>query len=320
MTRFRKILFVDNPDTSQGFCIERAVSLADSQQAELTVLHVAATPRLGIFAEITGNNSEAVRSRLEAEAMARLKAQWRDVSRPVQFAVRSGTGFIEIIREVLEGGFDLVIVITDGEQAGSSITASNERHLLRKCPCPVWLMRPMNQTYQSVVAALDFDPWDETNNEDTLNRQILDIAAELALAESAGLTLVHVWAPISERMISVFASELSTEQIARNIDRERREREVLLRELADGLRSRIGKEGYEFIAPRFHLAQGEPGERIPAIAQSLGADLVVMGTVARTGIPGLIIGNTAETIIDSLHCSILAVKPDGFESPVRLPD
>jgi nucleotide-binding universal stress UspA family protein len=43
-----------------------------------------------------------------------------------------------------------------------------------------------------------------------------------------------------------------------------------------------------------------------------------MGTVARIGIPGLLIGNTAETILDQLDCSVLAVKPPGFVSPVAL--
>ena len=51
----------------------------------------------------------------------------------------------------------------------------------------------------------------------------------------------------------------------------------------------------------------------------LQADLVVMGTVARTGISGLLIGNTAEAILEQVQCSVLAVKPHGFVSPVRLP-
>jgi len=43
-----------------------------------------------------------------------------------------------------------------------------------------------------------------------------------------------------------------------------------------------------------------------------------MGTVGRTGIPGLIMGNTAESILNNIGCSVLAVKPPGFVSPVTL--
>ena len=43
-----------------------------------------------------------------------------------------------------------------------------------------------------------------------------------------------------------------------------------------------------------------------------------MGTMARSGIAGLLIGNTAERVLRKLPCSVLAVKPDGFVSPERL--
>jgi nucleotide-binding universal stress UspA family protein len=43
-----------------------------------------------------------------------------------------------------------------------------------------------------------------------------------------------------------------------------------------------------------------------------------MGTISRTGVAGLLIGNTAERVLQKANCSVLAVKPDGFSSPVRL--
>ena len=64
------------------------------------------------------------------------------------------------------------------------------------------------------------------------------------------------------------------------------------------------------------MPQGAPGQAIPALVRELDADLVVMGTVARTGIPGLIIGNTAEAVLSQLRCSVLAIKPSAFVSPV----
>jgi universal stress protein E len=57
---------------------------------------------------------------------------------------------------------------------------------------------------------------------------------------------------------------------------------------------------------------------IAIVAEGLRADLVVMGTIARTGISGLIIGNTAESILDQLTCSVLAIKPPGFSTPLKL--
>jgi nucleotide-binding universal stress UspA family protein len=41
-----------------------------------------------------------------------------------------------------------------------------------------------------------------------------------------------------------------------------------------------------------------------------------MGTIGRVGIPGLIIGNTAEDVLRETRTPVLAVKPSDFVSPV----
>jgi nucleotide-binding universal stress UspA family protein len=40
--------------------------------------------------------------------------------------------------------------------------------------------------------------------------------------------------------------------------------------------------------------------------------------VGRTGIPGFLIGNTAEQVLSEVTCSVLALKPRGFVSPVTI--
>ncbi len=64
------------------------------------------------------------------------------------------------------------------------------------------------------------------------------------------------------------------------------------------------------------LARGPARTVIPAQAEALKADIIVLGTIARTGLSGVIIGNTAEDILNSVSCSVVAVKPDSFVSPV----
>lgn len=67
---------------------------------------------------------------------------------------------------------------------------------------------------------------------------------------------------------------------------------------------------------RLHLPKGDQATVIPRLVRSHEIDLLVMGTVCRTGIPGFIIGNTAEKVLDTVDCSVLTVKPVGFVSPV----
>ena len=72
------------------------------------------------------------------------------------------------------------------------------------------------------------------------------------------------------------------------------------------------------LLPKVHPHHGTAATVIPELARQLHADLVAIGTVARTGIAGWLIGNTAEAILEQLQCSVVAVKPSGFVSPVTL--
>ncbi|MEE8375783.1 MAG: universal stress protein [Acidimicrobiia bacterium] len=66
-----------------------------------------------------------------------------------------------------------------------------------------------------------------------------------------------------------------------------------------------------------HMVSGDPRIVLPRLADRLNIGLIVMGTVARTGLSGLIMGNTAEAMLRSVQCSVLAVKPEGFVTPVK---
>ena len=63
--------------------------------------------------------------------------------------------------------------------------------------------------------------------------------------------------------------------------------------------------------------KGKASKEIPLMVENYGIDLIVMGTVGRVGIPGLIIGNTTESILEQTKCSVLAIKPEGFKTPVE---
>ena len=57
---------------------------------------------------------------------------------------------------------------------------------------------------------------------------------------------------------------------------------------------------------------------MPDLVSHHRINLLVMGTLARTGISGLVMGNTAEQVLDDVGCSVIAVKPPGVKSPVNI--
>ena len=74
----------------------------------------------------------------------------------------------------------------------------------------------------------------------------------------------------------------------------------------------------QFLKPQTHLLKGLARTEIPALAARLEVDLVGMGSVGRTGVPGFFIGNTAEKTLAAVDCSILTVKPKAFKTPVEV--
>ena len=102
------------------------------------------------------------------------------------------------------------------------------------------------------------------------------------------------------------------------IQEEEAKRRNWLEALINAYCGKQGENAVDYLKPQLHLRRGSAGQLVPALGAELGVELVVMGTVGRAGIPGFLIGNTAEAIIDQINCSVLAVKPAGFISPVIL--
>ena len=70
------------------------------------------------------------------------------------------------------------------------------------------------------------------------------------------------------------------------------------------------------VRAELHVGCDSPSRAIREGVEKLEADLLVMGTVSRTGVAGLLVGNTAERLLDRVECSLLTIKPEGFVSPI----
>jgi nucleotide-binding universal stress UspA family protein len=241
----------------------------------------------------------------------------------IETKVLTGTPFLQIIYEVLRNGHDLVIKTPARVEWMDRIFGSDDMHLLRKCPCPVWMIsQDTPKSYQNIMAAVDIgsqqDPDDVIKANHALNQQILEMAGSVAVSDLAKLHIVHAWYAYGESLMHSPFVTLSKAQIreytheTHNI--QKKKLDVLLDQVSiDETGKLLG-----FLKPEKHLIKGFPNKAIPEFAKEIKADLIVMGTIGRTGIPGLIIGNTAEDILNQINCSVLAIKPPGFVSPVTL--
>ena len=308
MRRFKNILYHADGDNPSQESLHRALALAQANEARLTVMDV--IPEIEEATDIEQryglNLQELLRQRRLEQLEAWLQPHNRDGS-PIYVQVVSGTPFIELSRAVQRNGYDLLIKPphTPEGVTGRLLYGSFDLHLLRKCPCPVWIDRPESaHPYRQILAAVD--PTDKSCLE--LNRLILGLASSLAEQESAQLHVIHAWQMPGESMLRSGRARISQSEL-----------EILLAETEQSHRQRLHELIESYGHAHVHLLKERPAKAIGAMVDEVEADLIVMGTVGRTGLPGLIIGNTAEDVLQSTHASVLAVKPKGFVSPVTLP-
>jgi len=322
MKQFKNILYVAEASVAQRSAMARAVSLAENNQADLTVIDIVPVITAGISISPDGPiSSELQRAMVDnrRKELEFLVAPYKQ-RLSIQIDVLVGSIFLEAIRAVLRDSYDLLIKPAENPNFIERLFGSNDMHLLRKCPCPVWLMHPEEKTnYSCIMAAVDFNLDRPDMPDQNSNQQTLEIASSLALSDCAALHIVHAWDAPAEMTLRLWSDNPEKDSMA-YIESERLRHEKALNHFHEQLSNHIGAEAYDHLSPEFHLSRGAASTIIPEKARQLQADLVVMGTVARTGIAGLIIGNTAETILEQLQCSVLAVKPYGFVSPVKLSD
>ena len=303
MQRFKNILLVLNPEIEWRATLDKAVSLARQNGGRLTLFSALNEPQGS-----EGYSKAVVQHQLTAATAER--QEWlRGLTRPfrkdsieVVTHVVEGIPFLEIIRQVLREKHDLVITTAE-EKKGirARLFDATSMHLMRKCPCPVWVIKQaQTQSYTRILAAVAPSVYDSQRN--ALNPLILQLADSMARMNSAELHVINVW-----RLFDAQGYYKETEvQNAKT-------QEIQQKQRFDTL---INQTGVIVADPHLHLIMGNPDERIPELVVAESIDLLVMGTVCRTGIAGFLIGNTAEEVLNQVDCSVLTLKPEGFVTPV----
>jgi nucleotide-binding universal stress UspA family protein len=317
MERFKSILAVLPEDSMAEVAFARAVHLARANGAALTLVDLvegAPGDLVRLLSSLSGLRGAEIaedvltyhRGRLAAYA-ERARAGGVEVSE----AVLQGVAFVEVIRMVLREGHDLVIKGATAAPHGRGVLNGLDMHLLRKCPCPVWmLMGQGDGSFDRVLAAVEA-PADAEGPRGRLDRLVLELATGIAARDSAEIHVAHAWYLQEEQALRRGRYTSGRQgDVDRLVDHERNQAEARFTALMAGF-PQVPKTHQ-------HLIKGVPGDVISAFAEGEEVDLIVMGTVGRTGFAGLVTGNTAETILRAVRCSVLAVKPEGFESPVTL--
>jgi universal stress protein E len=209
-----------------------------------------------------------------------------------------------IVRKAVDSAANLVVKDTHFHSAlQRSIFSNTDWSLIRACPATLWLVKPRPPGQRPCFIAA-VDPLHERDKPADLDNRILATAAELTTALGGELHVFHAFD------VSTLVA-VSTETMAMP--------SVLpLDELTDAMRAKhtdavdLLRRAHGVPPERTHVRQGSTREQLMTLTDQLRADAVVMGAVSRSGLKGLFLGNTAEDVLDRLHCDLVIVKPEGF--------
>ncbi len=311
MKHFKNILVVinSNKNIKGDPALARGITLAKKNNARLTIMDVIHRPAGAIHEYKDIIKPEELTNLLIQEREEKLKQSANDLKSgiDVDIYVTAGRDFIEIVRKVIFGKHDLVIKVANDHPDSFD---SSDFHLMRKCPHPVWLLNPKDDgASKKILAAVDLNL--ETYEEGrSLNAAIMDLATSLAAWEKGELHVLSCWSLYGEDALR-FSNFLKVPEEKLEAIMKEEEKNNISQQ--NSLIKRYESD-YKIQA---HLIKGDPVDAIPKFSHENDINVVVMGTVARSGIPGLLIGNTAETILHLIDASVITLKPSGFESPIK---
>ncbi|KTD57622.1 universal stress protein [Legionella shakespearei] len=309
MQQFHNILFVSNGVDEETDALQHAIRLAADNKANLDIL---------IICPPFPHNLDEYKSSYEAFLIEKMNQTVKSAKTSlslnkkklsIKLEIECGTTpDIRIIRRVLRHSYDLVVKTaeTNGNKKGFRAL---DMALLRQCPCALFLHRPINPD-ETIHVAVAIDPKDEDASGHDLAINLLRLSHALSIHYKAKLSVITCWdCALEDYLRHNVLIDIPQPELNEMVMKESRSHYSALCAL-------IHEAGIKDQPTIYHL-KGRPSEFIPASINANKIDILVMGTVARTGISGFIIGNTAENILQKINCSLWALKPQGFVSPVK---
>jgi universal stress protein E len=314
---YKRILVAVDFSPHAEAALKQAVWLARQVGGTITLAHTlpdllppaeesAPVPKMQMLTELLNVSGEGARyEAFKRETRQRVQAKLsrlidKDVTDiDVQSKIFQGEPFVEIIHAVQQEGYDLVLAGTRGLATWVQFfVGSTAKRLVRKCPSSVWIVKSHHtEPPKKVLAATDFS--------EVSRRAVLE---GLSIARQAGAEfhLLHVIDSLDVPSDSnEHLPDHSWPRLA--VSEEATKRLAAFMASLDTDASKIHS----------HLSLGTPWQGISRLAGHLDIDLIAMGTVGRSGVKGVLLGNTAEKLLDTCDCDLLTVKPADFVSPIE---
>jgi len=291
------LVVVDNA-LAVPYLMEKARRLA-GDETRVHVIHVIyegvadiSTSAIEDSARLKSFILEAAESELEDEL-----ENWRGRFKHLESATLWNDRAWEAVLHAAENAeADLILRATTeqesiGDRVASVVRTPDEWNLLRHATVPVMLVKAAAWPDVPVVVC-SLDVFDDSH--EALNRNLLRDARMLADLTGADLDIVYAY-PLFEPWVGELGAVKSYTEIKAAVEEDARKRLNALTESA-GIRYR-----------HLHLEEGPTATVLATLVEDAEASLVVVGTHAREGVRGVLLGNTSERILHAVDCDVVTV-------------
>jgi universal stress protein E len=299
----RILVAVKKPDAKKLPAVEKAAQLALAFGAEIELFNAISRP---IYTGRVGRGIGAGEHVAHTRRM-KMKGLLETVAGPLRkrgitVGTYAGWGSSSpadaVARRAKRIKGDLIVAECHArDRRGSWRLSFTDRQLVRLSAVPLLLVKG-NLPYRRPKVLAAVDPTLAFAKPAKLDDEILRYARSMQQALRGTLHVVHAYAPILPR--DARYSRYNAEEI-RVLREQAREKAV------ERLQPLLKKA--KVAARRRHLVAGDAIRGIASAAQAIGSAVVIMGTVSRAGLKRIVIGNTAESILDALRCDALVIKP-----------
>jgi nucleotide-binding universal stress UspA family protein len=313
ISEFRRILVATDFSPCADAALHQAIWIAKLSHGKVVLAHVVADLRHAVsrtsyrsrieFLEGQEEHFQRELRRDSDEKLRRAIHHQGDTGVNITYETLLGTPFVELIHSVQQEGYDLVVVGTRGNNAWQQLfLGSTARRLIRKCPAPVWIVkRKQAKPATSILVSVDMSD---------VSRRALEQAVKLAACASAELHVLHVVEhDIPDHLLYLKSANSPDHSL----------REWMESEATQNLDKFLAPMQTAGMVMHRHVLWGSPSEQIVNLAKVVDADVIALGTVGRSGIQGIVLGNTAENVLVHCECDVLTVKPAGFQTPIAPP-
>lgn len=309
---FRRILLLAPQAEGARALVERAVMMAQRSGATLDVVDV-----LSRTIPIRGDRS---RSKLKAAHRAAIATRDKELAdlvepfreRGVEMTSRALLGRLvpEVVNQIERNGHDLAVVPVSGERGvGEKHLRAVTAQMIRRCPCPVWVMKPTQPQRHGVLVAVNpGSPGDKKGN---LSRSLLRLAVCFSRLEGGHLSVLHIWQLLGESQIRRPLVGARPEKFEALLDTAHKRAAVRMKRF-------LAEFDLESSPYELHLAkEHRPAKAIVDFAAWRQIETVVLGTADRSGLARLLIGNSADEVLRAVECSIVTFKAGRSFPPIE---